>query len=213
MIVSNVMVEAASPVDFDAMMRRYGLVDVGAMDSAITVCLKYATTDNFAGRDMYGGLRKAYLTPATAKSLIAALRQLQAIDKHYGFIIYDAARPQSVQRIMWDVVKGTPQEKYVAKPHRGGPHNYGIAVDIALTYKGRPVDMGTPFDTFDERAHITREEALVSSGRMSAEALRNRRLLRCVLTDNHFRTYSREWWHFVRYDISYARRHVRLLDF
>lgn len=205
--------KAAAATDFDALMRKQGLVDVATLDPSITVDLKYSTTDNFVGRDMYGGLKKAYLYKATAQSLLKALKQLQAIDPKWSFIVYDAARPVSVQRIMWNLVKGTDKQKYVASPHRGGPHNYGIAVDIGLTYGGRPVDMGTPFDSFTSDAHITDEPALVRQGRISAEAMKNRQLLRKVLTDNGFFTYSREWWHFTRYNMTYVRKHIGLLDF
>lgn len=205
--------KAAAATDFDALMRKQGLVDVATLDPSITIDLKYSTTDNFVGRDMYGGLKKAYLYKATAQSLLKALKQLQAIDPKWSFIVYDAARPVSVQRIMWNLVKGTDKQKYVASPHRGGPHNYGIAVDIGLTYDGWPVDMGTPFDSFTSDAHITDEPALVRQGRISAEAMKNRQLLRKVLTDNGFFTYSREWWHFTRYNMTYVRKHIGLLDF
>lgn len=194
-------------------MQRYGLVDVARLDPSITVCLKYATTDNFVHRNMYGKLDKAYLHPDAAKSLKAALAQLKKVSPRYGFIIYDAARPVSVQRIMWNAVKGTKNAKYVARPHRGGPHNYGIAVDIGLTYDGHPVDMGTPFDTFSTDAHITAEASLVKQGRISQQARNNRMLLRRVLCSNGFSTYSREWWHFTRYNMKYTRSHIRLLDF
>ena len=200
-------------VDFDALMQKQGLVDVATLDPSITVDLKYATTDNFVGKNMYGNLHKAYLHKGTAQSLVKALKQLQAIDPKWGFVVYDAARPVSVQRIMWDMVKGTKNEKYVASPYRGGPHNYGVAVDIALTYNGKPVDMGTPFDNFTTDAHITNEAGLVKQGRISKEAIKNRQLLRKVLTDNGFLTYSREWWHFMRYNMQYVRKHIKLLDF
>lgn len=203
----------AQTVNFDACMKQHGLVDVTTIDSSISVDLKYATTDNFVHRNMYGNFKKAYVHPSVAKSLKAALKQLKKVDPNYSFIIYDAARPVSVQRIMWKAVAGTKDEKYVARPHRGGPHNYGIAVDISLTYKGVPVDMGTPFDTFSTDAHITAEKQLVKQGRISEQARLNRVLLRKVLTDNGFGTYRREWWHFTRYDMKYTRAHIKLLDF
>jgi len=203
----------APTVDFDAKMREYGLVDVATLDSTITIDLKYATTDNFVGKDMYCGLHKAYLTEKTAQMLIAALHELQKIDPDYSFIIYDAARPQSVQRTMWAIVEGTAQEDYVAKPHKGGAHNFGIAVDMSITYRGKPIDMGTPFDNFTEAAHITNEKALVREGRISEQARQNRELLRRVLKQQGFNPLSNEWWHFTSCSINYARKHLRLLDF
>ena len=212
-VIALVAGMAAGATDFDARMRAAGLVDVTTLDEAITVDLKYATTDNFVGRNMYGSLRRAYVTRETGRSLQKALAALRKVDPGYGFIIYDAARPLSVQRVMWDAVKGTPNEKYVAKPHRGGPHNYGMAVDIGLTLNGRVVDMGTPFDTFTADAHITDEAGLVKCGRITAEAKRNRELLRQALRSAGFTTFSREWWHFTRYSMKYTRQHLKLLDF
>ena len=200
-------------VDYDAMMCKQGLVDLASLGQGITVELKYSTTDNFTGKNMYGNFRRAYLVKPAAQALQAALRELQAIDPDYGFVVYDAARPMSVQRKMWKAVQGTVGVNYVAPPRHGGPHNYGVALDISLTYKGRPVDMGTPFDTFTADAHITGEKQLVKRGRITLQAMNNRQLLRKVLTDNGFLTYSREWWHFEYCRASKARQRFSLLNF
>ena len=200
-------------VDYGARMSKAGLVDLSTLGPGITICLKYATTDNFTHKNMYGDFRCAYLIKPAAESLRKALKQLRAINPDYGFIIYDAARPLSVQQKMWNAVRGTVGQRYVAPPRRGGPHNYGVAIDISLTYKGHPMDMGTPFDTFTTDAHSTNEPLLVKQGRISQQAMRNRQLLRKVLTDNGFMTYSREWWHFERYRVGYARKHFALLNF
>ena len=205
--------QTRNETDFTQLMADYGLVDVSHLDPGLTVDMRYSTTNNFVGKDMYGTFTTPYLTQATADALLDAVHRLQRVDSLYGIVIYDAARPLSVQRIMWNVVKGTPQEKYVARPNRGGPHNYGIAVDIGLTFAGEPLDMGTDFDNFTPSAHITDESTLVRQGKISAAAKRNRELLRRAMTLSGFQTYSREWWHFVRYDIKYARRHLKLLDF
>ncbi len=194
-------------------MRQAGLVDLATLGAGITVDLKYASADNFTGKNMYGNFRRAYLVKPAAQALKKALNQLQELNPDFGFVIYDAARPLSVQRKMWQAVQGTPGVNYVAPPRRGGPHNYGVAIDICLTYKGVPMDMGTPYDTFTDDAHITAEQWLVKKGRISKSALTNRRLLRKVLTDNGFLTYSREWWHFEYCRASKARRRFALLDF
>lgn len=194
-------------------MEQMGLIDVTESEG-LSVVVKYATTDNFVGKNMYGcDFNRAYLIKEAARSLLKALAQLRAINPRYGFIIYDAARPISVQRAMWDAVRGTDGERYVAMPHRGGPHNYGVAIDIALTYDGHPMDMGTPYDTFGSAAHITNEQRLVRQGRISIGAMFNRILLRKLLTDNGFITFKREWWHFERFPIRTARARFRLLDF
>ncbi len=190
-----------------------GLVDLSQISPAITLDLRYATRHNFARRNMYGDYCKAYATRATAHSLAAALRSLQTEDPDLGIVIFDAARPLSVQRAMWRCVAGTTGERYVARPFKGGPHNYGVALDLSLTRHGVPLDMGTDFDTFGPLAHIDAEDALVASGRLSAEAVANRRLLRRAMTAAGFMTYRREWWHFERHRVAWARAHERLLDF
>lgn len=210
---ANAFSQEVNTLDFTQLMADYGLVDVSALDDGFTVDMRYSTTNNFVGKDMYGTFKTPYLTKSTADALLDALHRLQRVDSLYGIVIYDAARPLSVQRIMWNVVKGTPQEKYVARPHNGGPHNYGIAVDIGLTFAGEPLDMGTDFDNFTPSAHITDEVTLVRQGKISPAAKRNRELLRRAMTLSGFQTYSREWWHFVRYNMKYARRHIKLLDF
>ena len=197
----------------DSLMRCHGLIDVGSISPHITVDLRYATADNFVGRPMYRGLTRAYLTPSAARALLVALTRLREVNPAYGLVVYDAARPLSVQRTMWAAVAATPQRRYVANPRGGGPHNYGMAVDVGLTLHGHPVDMGTPFDTFTEAAHITDERGLVRRGLISAGAAYHRRLLRRAMTAAGFNTYRREWWHFTLNPMPYARAHLRLLDF
>ena len=48
---------------------------------------------------------------------------------------------------MYDKMKGTKFEKYVANPKKGSMHNYGIAVDVTIVDgNGKEIDMGfTPF--------------------------------------------------------------------
>ena len=63
------------------------------------------------------------------ESLLQAQKLLKEICPDYSLIVYDAARPMSVQQKMWNVVKGTPKYIYVSNPARGGGlHNYGLAV-------------------------------------------------------------------------------------
>lgn len=217
-VVDEVIIDSApapAPMThWDTLMLNRGLVDVTTLGlSNVTIDLRYATDDNFAGHNMYGDFNKAYLHKDAAESLRKALAILQADDPKWGVIIYDAARPLSVQRVMFDVVKGTTRQKYVAPPNGGGPHNYGIALDIGLTYDGQPVDMGTPFDTFNETAHITAEPLLVKQGEITREAMDHRVMLRRAMTQAGFRTYSREWWHFTRYTSKYARSRLKILDF
>lgn len=194
-------------------MEEYGLVDISSLDKTIVVELKYATTDNFVGKNMYGNFHKAYFRPEIARAIARVQKALKKENPHYSLIIYDASRPQSVQRTMYNMVKDTPNRRYVAKPDRGGHHNFGIAVDISIVCDGVPLDMGTGFDSFSEVSHIDNEAALLRSGKLSKQAYANRRLLRRLMKAQGFTTYRREWWHFQQYDIKYARRKFKLLDF
>lgn len=194
-------------------MKEYGLVDIATLDRSIIVDMKYATTDNFVGKNMYGNFKKAYFRPEIARSLVRVQAALRKHNPRYSLVIYDASRPQSVQRTMYDMVKNTPYRRYVAKPNRGGHHNFGIAVDISIVCDGVPLDMGTGFDSFSIVSHIDNENELLKTGKLSKSACENRRLLRRLMRAQGFTTYRREWWHFQQYEINYARQHFRLLDF
>ena len=68
---------AQSPDGFDAKMQEYNLVDIRTLNSDILVELKYSTTDNFVGVDMYGDLETAYLERSFANRVVEAQRILQ----------------------------------------------------------------------------------------------------------------------------------------
>ena len=156
-------------------MRDAGLIDVLEVDSTLRVRLMYSTDDNFMGRDVYGDLERAYLLPHFAAKLAHAQRLLRERRPGWRMLVCDAARPVSVQRYMYSLVEGTPNQVYVADGSRGGRHNYGVAVDVTLLdAAGREADMGTPVDFFGEEAHTGGEAALVAAGKISAVAARNR---------------------------------------
>lgn len=179
-------------------MQRLGFVNIARADSTIAIDLMYTRADNFTGQVLYDDLREAYLHPDAMKGLLQAHRELKKLHPAYRLIVYDAARPMSVQQKMWNTVKGTPKYIYVSNPARGGGlHNYGLAVDISiLDETGTPLPMGTPVDHLGSEAHITHEAELVKSGKMTRAELENRRLLRSVMRAAGFRALPSEWWHF-----------------
>lgn len=200
---------------YDSLMRAHGLVDVQTVAPRVQVSLKYATTDNFMGANVYGGLRKAYLHPNLVKALARAQAFLDREYPGYRFLVYDAARPLSIQRRMYELVAGTSKRFYVAKPHRGGRHNYGVAVDLTIMDdRGRVLDMGSSFDHFGATSHLGRERKLVRSGVFAPEVPRNRALMRRILGQVGLRPYAKEWWHYQeRMSMPEVRRRYRLLDF
>ena len=138
-------------------MDSLGLVNIAELDNSITVKLMYTQADNFTGEVLYDDLSEAYLHPDAAYALVKAQEALKQLHPSYNLVVYDAARPMSVQKKMWNVVKGTPKYKYVSNPNRGGGlHNYGLAVDINIQDSlGQPLPMGTKVD------HLGIEEACI----------------------------------------------------
>lgn len=205
----------ASAQRFDSLMRANGMVDIQQVAPDIRVDLKYATKDNFIGANMYGQLRRAYLHPNLAKALARAQQVLTKERPGYRFLIYDAARPQSVQRRMYQAVAGTPKKIYVAAPERGGRHNYGVAVDLTIVdASGKPLYMGSSFDHFGEEAHLGNEEARVRAGIFNKEVPANRSLMRRLLGAEGLRPYDKEWWHYQeQMPMSEVRKRYQLLAF
>lgn len=202
-------------MNMDEMFRSYGLVSISKIDPSILIELKYATEDNFMGMNMYGHLDDAYFVPEIAERLSYAQTSLQKDHPEMSFLIYDAARPMSIQRSMFESVKGTDQEIYVASPLMGGGyHNYGLAVDLTIVDGDlKPLDMGTGFDCFNSASHVDNEEYLVESGQITPVAKSNRDLLRKYMIAAGFDQNPTEWWHFQRYSKEEMMNNFSLLDF
>lgn len=180
-------------------MQQRGLINIQSLDPNILVDLMYAKADNFVGRILYTDLKEAYLHPEAANALIRAQKLLKAIHPSYRLIVYDATRPMSIQQQMWDTVKGTPSENYVSDPaNKGGTHNYGFAVDVSIydTLRKDTIPMGVKVDHLYSESNIDKEDQLVLTGKISAEAKSNRELLRYVMTQSGYHTLRSEFWHF-----------------
>jgi D-alanyl-D-alanine dipeptidase len=146
--------------------------------------MKYATTDNFLSAKVYD-CASCFLRYKTVKSLIKANEKFK--EKGYRIMLYDCYRPLSIQQKMFALV---PNPKYVADPKKGSIHNRGGAVDISLVdSEGNELDMGTPFDFFGvEASHDYRQ--------LSEQVIANRKLLRKIMTQNNFKIFDSEWWHY-----------------
>ena len=189
-----------------------GLVNIQNIDSTISVDLMYAKPDNFVGEKMYN-FRQAYLHPKAAAALKKANKLLKEINPHLHLQIYDAARPMSVQQKMWNKVKSTAQQNYVSNPANGGGlHNYGLAVDVTIANdRGDTLPMGTVIDALAPISHIDKEKELVAKGKISAEAAKNRQLLRTVMKKAGFRPLRSEWWHFNYTTRADARKNYKVI--
>src|SRR5690606_33637418 len=177
-----------------------GLVNVKEIVPAVHVELKYSTTDNFFGRDVYGDLENCYVQPVVAEMLKKAHNILVADHPELTFTIYDGVRPLSVQQILWDNLDKPDKVKpiYVADPKKGSLHNYGVAVDLTISKaaSGEVLDMGTGFDFFGYPAYPDREEQMLREGKITAEHIEHRKLLRKVMKEAGFHGIGSEWWHF-----------------
>lgn len=185
-----------------------GLVNVSELDSTICVELKYATKDNFTKTVLYDTLENAYLHPLASEKLLHAQKLLKKNYPNLSLLVYDAARPLSVQKRMYAAVQGTKYKAYLANPARTGLHNYGIAVDLTVCDSmGAPLDMGTKFDFFGKEAGIRDEKSYLTK-----KQLENRLILRRVMTDVGFLTVSGEWWHFNALPLTEAKKKCRLIE-
>ena len=182
-------------------LKKAGLVDISEVDSSIHVDVKYSTTDNFVGRDLYGYFDAIYLQPVIAERLKIAQSSLKAIDSNLSLLVYDGTRPRSVQQAMWNALDTVPFDeriKFVSNPKNGSIHNYGCAVDLTIvnTKTGKELDMGAGFDDPRLIAYPKMEAVFLESGELSHEQLSNRRLLRKVMAKGGFWVLQTEWWHF-----------------
>lgn len=201
--------------DWDKIYTEQGLERIDTLETGIKVGLRYSTTNNFVGKDVYGDLEDAYLQPEAAQKLYSAVELLQASNPEYMLLIYDAARPRRIQQILWDVVDIPIQErsKYVANPASGSIHNYGCAVDLTIIDgSGKELDMGTDYDDFSSLAHTDNEEELINEGKLTREQHQNRLLLRDVMTRAGFLPLRSEWWHFDAFSREETKTRFKVVE-
>ncbi len=159
-------------------------VKVSDYSSAFVYDLKYATTNNFLGEQVYQ-CGECYLRYKTLQSLLVAQNKIKA--KGYRFKFFDCYRPLAVQKKMWTLVS---DPAYVADPAKGSMHNRGGAVDLTLVdEKGNELDFGTSFDFFGEQASHSYTE-------LPKDVLKNRAYLKKVMTESGFTIFPSEWWHY-----------------
>ena len=185
--------------DIEKELERIGLQNVAEEIPGIEVYMVYSTPYNFMGRVLYEDLDEAYLVPEAVEKLRKAneLLRKKRLDLH--LVVYDAARPRSIQQQMWKVVENTELQDFVANPNKsgGGPHNYGIAVDVTLVdCTGHPIPMGSVYDYFGDRSRVDLEAQLIENGEINHRELLNRQLLREIMTEAGWLVEPSEWWHF-----------------
>lgn len=190
-------------------MQKQGLLEVMSHVPGVLVELKYATTDNFMKKDVYGCLTHAYLQKETMAMLKKAQENLEKAHPGYHLLIYDAARPLSKQWELWNTLTEYSPEKrrtYVADPKEHSIHNYGSAIDLTVADEtGKPLEMGTKYDFFGEMAYPKEEARLLKAGKLSQKAIDNRLILRKAMKSAGFMPIEYEWWHFNAFSRKVAK--------
>ena len=200
--------------DIEKDLELIGLQNVAEEIPGIEVYMVYATPYNFMGRVLYDGLDEAYLVPEAVEKLRKAneLLRKKRLDLH--LVVYDAARPRSIQQQMWKVVENTELQDFVANPNKsgGGPHNYGIAVDVTLVdCTGHPIPMGSEYDYFGDRSRVDLETQLIENGEINYRELLNRQLLREIMTEAGWLVEPSEWWHFNAMPLTEANQKMTVI--
>lgn len=182
------------PDPADAESQRF--VDVEQRAPGVRIELRYATTNNFMKRAVYPPSARCYLRSRVAARIAEVQRKLAA--DGLGLLLYDCYRPRPVQKLLWEI---TPDERYVAPPHKGSRHNRGAAVDLTLVdSQGRPLPMPTEYDAFSVKAHRSYND-------LPEELKKNRARLTDAMKAAGFLPMPTEWWHFddpesARYPLS-----------
>jgi D-alanyl-D-alanine dipeptidase len=201
-----------------------GFVDIADVAPDIVVDVRYAGTDNFLGRPARGyGAARCLLTRQAARALADVQRDVAAFG--LGLKVYDCYRPRRAVEdfVAWSRAPGAavnprhhpvvPKSELFRRGYiaASSGHSRGSTVDVTLVPQGPPrpsasrppdcrsidgpqapdgsLNMGTTFDCFDERSHV--------AGETSAEARRNRLLLKLAMEKHGFAGYAQEWWHFT----------------
>jgi D-alanyl-D-alanine dipeptidase len=200
--------------DIEQKFIQAGLVDVKSIDSSIQVDLVNSDPKkNFFRENYYNGLNKAYLRKEVAVKLSKAQEILKAKYPGYSLLIFDAARPRSVSRLMYEKMRGTRFEKFVANPDKGSMHNYGVAVDVTIVdEKCRELDMGfSPFHKSTLEMYGEYGKRSIGFNLTDKQNI-NRELLADTMVSAGFIPLSFEWWHFNGVPKAETRRRFNIIE-
>jgi len=161
------------------------LTDVKKAIPDIVLDIRYATTNNFTKQKLYNKACAFARKPAV-EALAKAQQEFKK--RGAGIVVYDAYRPYSVTKKMFEIY---PDVQYVADPAKGSRHNRGCAIDMGLIdLKTKKIlKMPTEYDAFQK-------EAWPRTPVKDAEARAHRALIISVMEKHGFKVNSSEWWHF-----------------
>lgn len=174
--------------------------------------IRYFSTYNFVGERIDGYEDPiSLLTKEAARALkdVANIANVQG----YRLRIFDAYRPAKAVKhfVLWEIEDLDQKMKtffypdidkhdlfkkgYIASQ---SSHSRGSTVDLTLVDMdtGKELDMGSPFDYFDEISHPDYED-------ITEEQYHNRKILQKLMMDGGFEPIDTEWWHFTLKDEPY----------
>ena len=183
-----------------------GFVYLNEIDESIIVDLKYFSNENFTGKFVDGYLSNtAILTKESALALSDAQDDFNKLG--YSLILFDAYRPQRAvdffiqwsknpydtinKRIYYPDIKKSELFELGYVAYKSG-HSRGSTVDVSLIEisTNKILDMGTIFDYFGIESHTFFDD-------ISEKQKSNRLILYETMSNNGFKNYSKEWWHFT----------------
>ena len=208
------------------------LVPLASVAAGVRQDMRYATRHNFMGRPVAGyEAGVCWLSRPAAQSLAAVQKELMA--NGMALKVYDCYRPQVAvdDFVRWGKDQADQVNKDMYYPRvpkselfkRGyiaekSGHSRASTVDMTLVVldarrasklvrgplaDGIDVDMGTPFDMFDEQSHT-------DNTRQSPDVQHNRRWLRTLMEKHGWKNLPEEWWHFTLVNEPYPEQYFNL---
>ena len=161
------------------------LVNLETFIPGVIMDIRYATTNNFTGEQIYNQPR-AYARKPVAIALKKAQEEFNKLG--VGIKIFDAYRPYAATVKFYEVYHDTT---YVASPYRGSRHNRGCAIDMTIVdlKTGKDLEMPTEYDSF-------KKEAWPTTPVKDPVIKKNRDLIIRIMEKNGFKVNASEWWHF-----------------
>ena len=184
-----------------------GIVDVQQVIPDLELDIRYAGANNFVGTPIEGyEAPKCFLLEQAA----AALARAEAALRKQGLRlkIFDCYRPVRAvkQFVRWaeDLQDQRMKAQFYPKLDKSqllgeyiapvSGHSRAATLDVTLMSCERTsceeLDMGTPFDFFDVRAHTDFPD-------VTPAQRKNRDRLRQALQAEGFENYAAEWWHYT----------------
>ena len=191
-----------------------GFIYLKDIDNEIIIDLKYYSKSNFTAKIVDGYYsNNAILTVEAATALVNAQKDFKKIG--FSLIVFDAYRPQSAVNffVEWSKDINDTINKNIYYPdinkselfnqgyiaYKSG-HSRGSTIDVSLIdlSNNNQIDMGTIYDFFGP-------ESSTLYPNISENQKYNRSLLNDIMSNNGFKNYSKEWWHFTLEDEPFGK--------